>query len=1155
VLKPIHARISTIAAAAAIGASLALASPAAASSGAHAAAASDANCPWVTSTAPIASRVNELLGKMTLADKIQEVHGAGGSAYVGYVPAIPDLCVPALKLEDGPGGVGDGMTGVTQLPAPVASASTWDTALATKYGQVIGAEQWGKGANVDLGPTVNIVRDPRWGRAFESYGEDPYLAGQIGASDVEGIQSTGTMAQIKHFAVYNQETNRNTPQDNAIIDQRTMQEIYLPQFQAAIKQANPSSIMCSYSTINGAPACQDQDTLTQVLRDQWNYQGFVTSDWGATHSTVPSANNGLDMQMPDDSYFGAPLLQAVEDGQVSEATLNTMVRPILTEMFRFHLFTRTQTGTPASVVTSPAHSAVAQQVSEDGTVLLKNTDNILPLSTATTKSIAVIGDDAGPDAMTVGGGSASVTAQSIVTPYQGISARAGSGTTVTYAQGNAPNGQLPTVPTSVLTPSSGTGTGVTGQYYDNMTLSGTPAATQNAPNVDFNWNSGSPVSGVPATQWSAKYTGTLTPPTTGTYTFSLTSDDGSRLYINGNEVIDNWRDQASTTETGTVSLTAGQPVSIEVDYYQDGGDDLVSLGWQPPSSVSLLQQAVDVAKSSDVAIVFASDFESEGSDLSNIDLSSDENNLIEAVAAANPNTIVVLNTGSAVTMPWLDSVKGVFEAWYPGQQDGDAIAALLFGDVDPSGKLPVTFPKSLSDVPASTTAQWPGVNGDVSYSEGLDVGYRWYDAKDITPLFPFGYGLSYTDFAFSDLRVNKPVIDSRSDVTVTARVTNVGKRSGSEVAQLYVDDPTSAGEPPRQLKAFSKVSLAPGQSKTVTFKLDPSSFSIWNTPANAWQVLDGNYQILVGDSSSHLPLHTTVRVDHSYGPEGLTLSAPSVVTPGTATKVTATFTNYGDTAASNAKVNLDLPAGWSSSPTSAKLPTVAAHGTASVDFTVTPSASAAPGTATVSGSASYQVPGIGHGTASASGASVRVPYPSFAAAYDTPAVTDSTNIASGDFDGDGDSYSASALAAAGITPGGTITAGNATFTWPDVPTGQNDAVTTNSQLITVSGSGSALYFLGAGANGTQSGTVTVTYTDGSTSTGTVTLADWWANAAATGDTLVATTSSWNVPAGSSNGPHAVSVYATSIPLDAGKTVERISLPDNSDLHLFAIDIG
>jgi beta-glucosidase len=823
--------------------------------GASAVAAQRAGCPWVGSSAPIAKRVQQVVARMTLDEKIAMVHGAGGSAYTGYIPGDTRLCIPALKMQDGP--VGVRMNDTTQLPSAANLAASFDPAMAKQYGAVIGAEDKAKGVDVDLGPTVNIVRDPRWGRAFESYSEDPYLTGQIGAADINGIQSKGVMAQVKHYAVYNQETYRNTPADDVIIDDRAVREIYTSAFGTIVKKSNPSSAMCSYSTINGVYACENA-YLNGILKDEFGFQGFITSDWGATHSTVASANAGMDMQMPDASYFGTALKQAVQNGQVPLARVNDMVSRILREEFRFGLFEHPSPDTPDAKAATRAHITTARDAAESGAVLLKNSGNVLPINTHKVKSIAVIGDGASKDTMTHGGGSAVVNGTGTVTPLQGIRARAQSTATVRYAQGNLGSNGYPTVDTSALTPPSGSGHGLQAQFYANTTLSGDPVATRTDPTVAFNWT-GAPAVGVPATNFSAKWTGTLTPPTTGTYTFGLTSDDGSRLLIDGKQVIDNWRDQAANTETATVDLTAGRPVSIEVDYYQAGGDASVNLGWMQPGN-DLITQAAKLAAKSDIAIVYANDFESEGSDLKNIDLPGDQNDLIAAVGAANPNTVVVLNTGSAVTMPWLDKVRGVVEAWYPGQQAGNAIAALLFGDVNFSGKLPVTFPTSLDQVPAHTPEQWPGVSGKVHYTEGLQVGYRWYDAQDVTPLFPFGYGLSYTTFRFSNLHVSG-TLGAHAKVQVTARVTNTGKRAGAEVAQLYLGDPASTGEPARQLKGFAKVNLRPGQSKDVHFTVSAQDGSYWNTDDQRWTLAAGTYTVAVGDSSRSLPLTGSFRVN------------------------------------------------------------------------------------------------------------------------------------------------------------------------------------------------------------------------------------------------------------------------------------------------------
>ncbi|HEY3611760.1 MAG TPA: glycoside hydrolase family 3 C-terminal domain-containing protein [Pseudonocardiaceae bacterium] len=734
-------------------------------------------------------RVAQVLGQMSLAQKIQLVHGANGP-YVGNIPGIPALCIPTIWLEDGPVGVGEGLGGVTQMPAAVAAAATWDTAAEQQYGNVVGSEEFGKGTTIDLGPTVNIIRDPRWGRAFESMSEDPFLDGQLATAEIRGVQNTGELAQVKHLGVYNQETNRNSPSDNAIIDQRALQEIYLPQFQASVQQGAASSVMCSYSYVNGTNACENTVMLKNALDTQFAFPGFITSDWGGTHSTVAAANAGLDMQMPDGGFFGQPLQDAVNNGQVSTATLNSAVSRILTELFTFGLMDNPQhAASTGATVTTTAHQTTARNIAEEGSVLLKNT-GALPLNPATVKSIAVIGTEA-TSPQTAGGGSAGVSSSGTVTPLQGITSRAGGG---------------------------------------------------------------------------------------------------------------------------------------------------ISVQSQPGDNSGNIAAAVNLARNSSVAIVFASYFESEGSDIGNINLSGNSDTLISQVAAANPNTIVVLNTGSAVTMPWLNSVAGVFENWYPGQQDGNAIAALLFGDVNPSGKLPVTFPKSLADVPASTNAEWPGTNGTVQYAEGVNVGYRWYQAKNIAPLFPFGFGLSYTNFSYSNLSVSP--LDAHGKATVTATVTNTGSRAGSDVAQLYVGDPATTGEPPEQLKGFNRVTLNPGASTTVSFPVTLHDLAFFNDSTSSWTTATGNYGIFVGNTSAGPQLTGSLTVSSTNAGNSVTVASPqgmsSPVGMSASLPITATDSAGGQTMSWTAS---GLPAGLSINASSGVI-----SGTASTAGTSTVTVMATDGT-------------------------------------------------------------------------------------------------------------------------------------------------------------------------------------------------------------------
>lgn len=826
---------------------------------------SAAGCPWVGSTAPIDTKVQQVVSQMTLDEKIQML-GLTKSPqnYENYFPAISRLCIPELRLQDGPSGVAAGFSGVTQLPAPIDAAATFDRSAVAKYGNIQGTESWGKGIEVAQGPVVNIARVPQGGRTFEAYGEDPYLTTQLAVSNIKAIQDTGVMADVKHLAGNNQETNRLTI--NNVESERALREIELPAFQAAVKDADVATAMCAYNQINGAYSCANSWLQQDVFKNEYDFRGFIRSDFGAVHDVAGSYNAGMDMAKPAATNA---LKAAVTAGSVPVSRIDDAVSRTLREMFRFHLIDHQPTGTPATVVTSPQHAATARDIAEQGTVLLKNDGSTLPLDAGTTKSIAVIGPDGGADAFTTGGGSSQVKAPYVITPYEGIKNRAGDKVDVTYTQGQAPGGALEAVPSSALTPPSGTGNGLLGEYYNNKTWSGDPVLTRTDPNVDFTWgllqDAESPGPGVNATNWSAKWTGTLTAPSTGTYTFSLTSDDGSILTIGGTKVIDNGGNHAVRTRQGSISLTKGQRYPIEIDYFNNTAGDQVHLGWQGPG-IDPYAAAEQAAKNAGTAIVFANDVESEGSDRPDLSLPYNQDAMISAVAAANPNTIVVLNTGSAVTMPWLNQVKGVVEGWYAGQEDGNAIAAVLFGDVDPSGRLPLTFPKSEADTPAHTPAEWPGVNGNVYYDEGVDVGYRWYDQKNIEPLFPFGYGLSYTSFSLDHTTVTPELPSADARIAVGVDVTNTGERAGAQVVQLYVGMPSSAGEPPKQLKGFQKVQIPPGQTRRVTFSLSPADLAYWDSDAHGWVTAPGQYRVMVGTSSRDIAASGAFTVPQKMNP-------------------------------------------------------------------------------------------------------------------------------------------------------------------------------------------------------------------------------------------------------------------------------------------------
>ena len=695
------------------------------------------SCPWVTSTAPISQRVAQLMGQMSLSQEISMVEGHGTSnPYVFYTPAISSLCIPAFGLEDGPAGVADGLTGVTQLPAGVALAATWDPSLAQQYGQVIGAEEFGKGASANLGPTVNIDRDPRWGRSFEALSEDPFLNSALDVAEINGMQGQDVMAQVKHFAAYNQETYRNTPADNVIVDARAEHEIYMPAFQAAIQRADAASVMCAYSMVNSNFSCNNSYLESSVLRDEWDFPGFVTSDYAALHSTQ-GALEGTDMEQPENTYYGTALSSAIRKGTIPRSALSTMVQRILTEMFQYNLFNQPRTGSTSATVTTPANQAVGTTVAEEGTTLLKNAGSVLPLPASNAGTVAVIGPAASASPTYAGGGSAYVNPSGTVTPLAGIQAAAGPGTNVVYQQGLPTDTSLPSIPAGNLSPA-----------YSSTSSGGS-------------------------------YTGTLTAPQTGTYVLALTNPCGcytpTTLSLNGQQILDDPSTPPVHTYSVAVSLTAGQQYTLSISGQSS------QLLWGTPSALApSINAAVSAAASASTAVVVVSDdTESEAADRPSLNLPSAQDELIQAVAAANPNTIVVIDAGAPVAMPWLSQVAAVLDAWYPGQSSGTSLASVLFGQTDPGGHLPVTLPASLSQVPASTTAQFPGNGSQVQYSEGIDVGYRWYGANNLTPLFPFGFGLSYTQFTFSNLQIAPGTVDGTQNVQVSATVTNTGQRAAA----------------------------------------------------------------------------------------------------------------------------------------------------------------------------------------------------------------------------------------------------------------------------------------------------------------------------------------------------------------------------------------
>lgn len=697
----------------------------------------DRNHPWMNASLSPDERAAMVLKEMTLDEKIDLVHGMGmpgwprevqnpepqlGNGGAGFVLGVPRLGIPFIQISDAAYGVRSSAENgrySTAMPSNLGAAASWDPEAACAFGTVIGKDLRAQGYNMTLGGGVNLTREPRNGRTFEYLGEDPILAGTLVGNLMKCEQAQNVIGDIKHYAVNDQESGRN--EVDSIIGKRAMRESDLLAFEIGVGIADPGAVMCSYNAVNGVFACENKYLLTDVLKKEWGFKGFVVSDWGGTHSTVKASAAGLDNEQPLDEFFGAKLKAAVEAGKVSTAELDEHVRRVLRTEFACGIVDHPmQKGVPDV----EGNLAIAQRVEEQSAVLLKNAGGLLPLNGASVKSIAVIGPHAS-EGMMSGGGSAQVDAP------------------------------------------------------------GRPSA--------------------------------------------------------------GWMAQVWFPPSPALTLQAKFP-GARVQF--DSGANLES--------------AAALAKNSDVAIVFAYQWESEGMDLANLSLPVKQDDIIEAVAAANPKTIVVLETGTAVTMPWLNKVGSVLEVWYAGSKGANAVANILSGDVNPSGKLPMTFPKSEEDLPHPKLIQpGPGQTGEaavmktgepkptfsVTYDEGLKVGYKWYDAEKKTVLFPFGYGLSYTTFAYSGLKVTPG-----RETTVSFTVKNTGSRAGGEIAEVYASLPASAGEPPKRLVGWSKVWLKAGESKEVSVSVKGKYLSIYDEAADAWKLVPGSYAFMAGGSSQDLPL-------------------------------------------------------------------------------------------------------------------------------------------------------------------------------------------------------------------------------------------------------------------------------------------------------------
>jgi beta-glucosidase len=749
-------------------------------------------------------------------------------------------------------------------------ASTWNPELTREVAGAIAREALALNNAVVLAPTINIVRTPVWGRNFETYSEDPFLAGALGAAYVEGLQGEGVGASLKHYAANNQEQGRMTV--SVLADERTLREIYLAAFETVVKTANPWTVMAAYNRIDGVYATESDHLLNQVLKGEWDYDGVVVSDWGAVHATAAAAKGGTDLEMPGPPrWFGEKLLSAVRAGEVSEERIDDAARRIIRLLARCGALEGRPP--PPGELRTPRHRAIAARAAEEAVVLLKNAGSLLPLYAKGLGRIAVVGPNA--DARRIqGGGSSAVRAGREVSLLQAISDLVGADCEVLHADGGDHEPVPPSARATHFSADEAGGVrGLTCHYFAERGFDGEPYRVQVERQIGKLVSTTS-VAGMGAGLGALRWTGWLWPRRDGRHELSLRGPGSVRLELAGETLIDDSTpgqedpmDVAGTRvmrRIAAVDLIAGQGYPVVIDYVRPA--ETGHLAWeffgvgirQPRGSVA---EAAALAETCDAAIVVigaASLTEAEGYDRGSLDLPGDQNALVEAVLAANPKTVIVLVGGAPYAMPWIDHAPAMVVAWLGGEEGPDATARILFGEVSPSGRLPVTFPKRLEDTPAH--GWYPG-DAEVTYGEGLFVGYRHFDRAPEPPLFAFGHGLTYSRFAYADLIIPETARAGET-VTVAFTLSNVGERKASETAQLYIRPRgPSVERPVKELKGFAKAALAPGESRRITLTLDARAFSVWDTARGAWYAEPGAYDILVGGSAADIELQGTVRLE------------------------------------------------------------------------------------------------------------------------------------------------------------------------------------------------------------------------------------------------------------------------------------------------------
>ncbi len=791
---------------------------------------------------PIEKRVENLLSLMTLEEKILMMGGTGFTTQ-----PIERLGIPSLNMADGPLGVR--WDNSTAFPSGIAMSSTWDLELINKLGIAIAEETKAHGRHVILGPCVNIARIPQGGRNFESFGEDPYLASRFGVSYIKGVQSKNVVATVKHFACNNQEHERMFV--NTIVDERALNEIYLPAFKAAVKEADVMAVMSAYNKLNGHFASESDYLLINKLKKEWNFKGFVMSDWGAVHSSEATYNSGLDVEMPTGLYLNEKsFVKKLMANEFDLKKLDDKVSRMLTVMFKIGLFDNYEYD--KNKLNSDEHNKLAYEVAVNGMVLLKNKYAILPINQEAIGSVAIIGPNAAYT-RTGGGGSSLVSPYYSVSPLEGITKKFGKNIEIKYATGQLLDGDAPVIESKYFfTDKDGMKPGVTVKYFNNNNLEGNPEVERTEDAINNFWSNNSPITGIKNEYFSIIYEGYLKFPKTGATVVNVTSDDGTRFYFEDKLVIDDRNDHGMETKSFTINIEKDKLYKYRIEYYENMGDAGIKLGWQLPEN-DLLKQAIETAKSSDLAIVFvgtSAHYETEGKDRDDLYLPKGQDELINAVYNANKNTIVVVTSGSPVLMNnWIDKVPAVLQTWFAGQELGNAVADILFGIVNPSGKLTVTFPNKWED--CSAYDSYKKESGVTEYKDGIYVGYRHFEKNGISPLFSFGHGLSYTTFKYSDLKIT----ENNNTFEVTFDIENTGAFVGKETAQLYISPINpKIDRPVKELKGFAKLQLDPKQKKNAKIIINQNDFSYYDLKSNSFTVDKGEYLIQIGNSSQNILL-------------------------------------------------------------------------------------------------------------------------------------------------------------------------------------------------------------------------------------------------------------------------------------------------------------